>query len=51
MYNPVTAPNGGTYFLKPVEAAAPMMKMTMRAKAFGLDVPASVQQRADEVIE
>ena len=29
MFNPATSPDGGSYFLKPVEAAAPMLKMTM----------------------
>jgi putative ABC transport system substrate-binding protein len=31
MFNPATSPEGGSYFLKPVEAAAPLLKMAMVA--------------------
>ncbi len=31
MFNPQTSPNGGSYFLKPVEAAAPLLKVKMIA--------------------
>jgi putative tryptophan/tyrosine transport system substrate-binding protein len=31
MFNPQTSPNGGSYFLKPVEAAAPLLKVEMIA--------------------
>ena len=31
MFNPQTSPNGGSYFLKPVEAAAPLLKVGMIA--------------------
>jgi len=31
MFNPLTSPDGGSYFLKPVEAAAPLMKIRMIA--------------------
>jgi putative ABC transport system substrate-binding protein len=31
MFNPQTSPNGGSYFLKPVEAAAPLLKVNMIA--------------------
>ena len=31
MFNPATSPNGGSYFLNPVEAAAPLLKMAMIA--------------------
>lgn len=31
MFNPQTSPNGGLYFLKPVEAAAPLFKVEMIA--------------------
>jgi putative ABC transport system substrate-binding protein len=31
MFNPQTSPDGGSYFLKPVEAAAPLLKVKMIA--------------------
>jgi putative ABC transport system substrate-binding protein len=31
MFNPATSPEGGSYFLKPVEAAAPLLKIAMVA--------------------
>jgi putative ABC transport system substrate-binding protein len=31
MFNPLTSPEGGSYFLKPVEAAAPLMNIKMIA--------------------
>src|SRR5258708_30481876 len=31
MFNPQTSPDGGSYFLKPVEAAAPLVKIKMIA--------------------
>jgi putative ABC transport system substrate-binding protein len=31
MFNPQTSPNGGAYFLKPLEAAAPLLKVEMIA--------------------
>jgi putative ABC transport system substrate-binding protein len=31
MFNPATAPDGGSYFLNPVETAAPLLKMAMVA--------------------
>jgi putative tryptophan/tyrosine transport system substrate-binding protein len=31
MFNPATAPDGGSYFMAPVEAAAPLLKITMVA--------------------
>ena len=31
MYNPATSPEGGSYFLKPVEAAAPLLKIKLTA--------------------
>jgi putative ABC transport system substrate-binding protein len=31
MFNPLTSPEGGSYFLKPVEAAAPLLKITVIA--------------------
>jgi putative ABC transport system substrate-binding protein len=31
MFNPATSPEGGSYFRKPVEAAAPLLKMAMAA--------------------
>jgi putative tryptophan/tyrosine transport system substrate-binding protein len=31
IFNPATSPEGGLYFLKPVEVAAPLLKMTMVA--------------------
>jgi putative tryptophan/tyrosine transport system substrate-binding protein len=31
MFNPATSPDGGSYFLKPVEAAAPLLKVAMIA--------------------
>jgi ABC-type uncharacterized transport system substrate-binding protein len=31
MFNPATSPEGGSYFLDPVKAAAPLLKLTMVA--------------------
>jgi putative tryptophan/tyrosine transport system substrate-binding protein len=31
MFNPATSPDGGSYFLEPVEAAAPLLKMALVA--------------------
>ena len=39
MFNPKTAPDGGTYFLRPVEAAAPALKLTI--------VPAPIHDTAE----
>jgi putative ABC transport system substrate-binding protein len=39
MFNPLTSPDGGSYFLKPVEAAAPSLKLAM--------VPAPVHNPAE----